>query len=321
MLSVPSGGAWLTALLQPRWRLAWIRREALGKSLDGYGGSCSDLACSTAWPFRLHVPAFLLVIVRGSPLLSSDRPLSTPSLWCLCVCFWPSLRAYFSITFVLSKMAAMDKDVMAKEETGWVQTKPVGSDSYSAEMQMQEMGVVSDKWKGTEADQHDMRMLGRSQVLRVSSVYALCLMKSLLTSIEAQLWFPVNFGLCSCPDLYMGNHLRVSHSLDVLPKGVCLISTVQTIAVRTHKRRHWRPFVGLHNRCHCQYFHIFKYSRDGFDVRASSHNSREKLIVNRSPTAGGQYHWVSEFSPRWCQKFLSYLTGMIHPSLQMNIGS
>ena len=22
---------------------------------------------------------------------------------------------------------------------------------------------------------------------------------------------------------------------------------------------------------------------------------------------GGQYHWVSEFSPRWCQKFLSYL--------------
>ena len=58
---------------------------------------------------------------------------------------------------------------MAKEEPGWVQTKPVGSDSYSAEMQMQEMGIVADKWKGTEIDQHDMRMLGRSQVLRVSS--------------------------------------------------------------------------------------------------------------------------------------------------------
>lgn len=68
-------------------------------------------------------------------------------------------------------MAAMDKDMMTKEENGWVQTKPVGSDSYSAEMQMQEMGVVADKWKGTEADQHDMRMLGRSQVLRVSWIH------------------------------------------------------------------------------------------------------------------------------------------------------
>jgi hypothetical protein len=29
----------------------------------------------------------------------------------------------------------------------------------------------------------------------------------------------------------------------------------------------------------------------------------------RAPTSGGQYHWVSEFSPRSCQKFLSYVTG------------
>ena len=66
--------------------------------------------------------------------------------------------------------AAMDTPELVKEEHGWVQSKPVGSDSYSAEMQMQEMGIVADKWKGTEVDQHDMRMLGRSQVLRVSLV-------------------------------------------------------------------------------------------------------------------------------------------------------
>lgn len=30
-----------------------------------------------------------------------------------------------------------------------------------------------------------------------------------------------------------------------------------------------------------------------------------------APTAGGQYHWVSEFSPRSCQKFLSYIVGWI----------
>lgn len=35
--------------------------------------------------------------------------------------------------------------------------------------------------------------------------------------------------------------------------------------------------------------------------------------TRRSPTAGGQYHWVSEFSPRWCQKFLSYITGAYLP--------
>lgn len=31
----------------------------------------------------------------------------------------------------------------------------------------------------------------------------------------------------------------------------------------------------------------------------------------RAPTSGGQYHWVSEFAPRGCQKYLSYLTGML----------
>lgn len=31
----------------------------------------------------------------------------------------------------------------------------------------------------------------------------------------------------------------------------------------------------------------------------------------RSPTAGGQYHWVSEFAPPYCQKYLSYISGMI----------
>lgn len=33
--------------------------------------------------------------------------------------------------------------------------------------------------------------------------------------------------------------------------------------------------------------------------------------MRRAPTTGGQYHWVSEFSPRSCQKFLSYITGWL----------
>ncbi|PYH89694.1 GABA transporter [Aspergillus ellipticus CBS 707.79] len=34
-------------------------------------------------------------------------------------------------------------------------------------------------------------------------------------------------------------------------------------------------------------------------------------MVSMAPTAGGQYHWVSMMSPKWCQKYLSYLTGWL----------
>ncbi|KAI9367357.1 amino acid/polyamine transporter I [Aspergillus egyptiacus] len=34
-------------------------------------------------------------------------------------------------------------------------------------------------------------------------------------------------------------------------------------------------------------------------------------IASMSPTSGGQYHWVSEFAPPRCQKFLSYITGWL----------
>ncbi|KAH8433215.1 uncharacterized protein LDX57_010849 [Aspergillus melleus] len=34
-------------------------------------------------------------------------------------------------------------------------------------------------------------------------------------------------------------------------------------------------------------------------------------MASMAPTAGGQYHWVSEFAPRRCQKFLSYITGWL----------
>ncbi|MCJ1430794.1 hypothetical protein MMC27_000144 [Xylographa pallens] len=34
-------------------------------------------------------------------------------------------------------------------------------------------------------------------------------------------------------------------------------------------------------------------------------------MASMAPTAGGQYHWVSEFAPRSCQKFLSYFIGWL----------
>ncbi len=37
-------------------------------------------------------------------------------------------------------------------------------------------------------------------------------------------------------------------------------------------------------------------------------------MASMAPTAGGQYHWVSEFAPRQHQKLLSYLSGTCVPS-------
>ena len=34
-------------------------------------------------------------------------------------------------------------------------------------------------------------------------------------------------------------------------------------------------------------------------------------MASIAPTAGGQYHWVSEFAPKTCQKILSYASGWL----------
>ncbi|KAK2748735.1 hypothetical protein FQN57_000316 [Myotisia sp. PD_48] len=34
-------------------------------------------------------------------------------------------------------------------------------------------------------------------------------------------------------------------------------------------------------------------------------------LVSMAPTSGGQYHWVAMLAPRWCNRFLSYMTGWL----------
>jgi choline transport protein len=40
-------------------------------------------------------------------------------------------------------------------------------------------------------------------------------------------------------------------------------------------------------------------------------NTSMAEMASMAPTSGGQYHWVSEFSPRKYQKFLSFITGWL----------
>lgn len=34
-------------------------------------------------------------------------------------------------------------------------------------------------------------------------------------------------------------------------------------------------------------------------------------LLSIAPTSGGQYHWVAMLAPRWCSKYLSYITGWL----------
>lgn len=49
----------------------------------------------------------------------------------------------------------------------------------------------------------------------------------------------------------------------------------------------------------------------GSDEVWPSYTIRHPIVVVNEPLriSGGQYHWVSEFAPASCQKFLSYVAG------------
>jgi len=55
------------------------------------------------------------------------------------------------------------------DKDGYVQSTAVAGEHFSDDVQLDEFtATVADKWQGTSADKHDMLMLGRTQVLRVS---------------------------------------------------------------------------------------------------------------------------------------------------------
>lgn len=59
---------------------------------------------------------------------------------------------------------------MSKSSNGYMQTTALPrGEHFSDDVQLEDFtATVADKWQGTVADKHDMVMLGRSQVLRVS---------------------------------------------------------------------------------------------------------------------------------------------------------
>ena len=47
-------------------------------------------------------------------------------------------------------------------------TAKISNEGVPSDVPSHDFEIVADKWRGTTADKHDMLMLGRSQVLRVT---------------------------------------------------------------------------------------------------------------------------------------------------------
>lgn len=66
------------------------------------------------------------------------------------------------------------------------------------------------------------------------------------------------------------------------------------------------PWLRWHQ---CEYFSLILSSSSSLFPPFCS--PRSYLLFSRAPTTGGQYHWVSEFSPTSLQKPLSYTVGWL----------
>ena len=96
--------------------------------------------------------------------------------------------------------------------------------------------------------------------------------------------------------------------------GFCIVlSLTQLPGFRTYRWRHCPSLLGLDRMLVGSSTCICKYCGNGFHVCANFQavNGKRSQFVDSSPTAGGQYHWVSEFAPPRFQKILSYITGRI----------
>jgi hypothetical protein len=91
-----------------------------------------------------------------------------------------------------------------------------------------------------------------------------------------------------------------------------LTNVSQALHIRPDRRRDCSPFLGLYRDRTGNAVGLRKYCGNGVYVRSIISFILVELLITvpfRSPTAGGQYHWVSEFAPPKIQKLLSYIVG------------
>jgi choline transport protein len=138
-------------------------------------------------------------------------------------------------------------------------------------------GAVKQKYYGTDSDRHEMEMLGKQQVLRVR-LHDILINLLCDNTDQAQR----NFGL-----------------LTMLGFASTCIASWEGIFT-------YLNFVLIDGGTPLLFWGFFATATCMTLVYASLAE-----MSSMSPTAGGQYHWVSEFSPRKYQKVLSYYSGWL----------
>lgn len=163
--------------------------------------------------------------------------------------------------------------------------------------------------KGTQSDERDMDRMGKLQELRVCHKPAPRI-SGHTNRRPAAIQVPDHLRLWCTPRQHMGI-LNDVCSLRPTFKSTT-DKTLQRYRNLTLQRRPRR--WDLVARCRLLR-HVLRHafiSRDGINV--SNYQSFWTELRSdhriRAPTAGGQYHWISELSPRKYQKILSYITGM-----------
>lgn len=120
------------------------------------------------------------------------------------------------------------------------------------------VSIIPEKYRGTSADQRDMSMLGKKQVLRRNFRFITMLGFASTVMASWEILLP------------LFTFVLTDGGTALLFWGFIAVALGQTL------------------------------------VYASIAE-----LASMSPTAGGQYHWVSEFAPPHIQKLLSYLTGWL----------
>lgn len=144
---------------------------------------------------------------------------------------------------------------------------------------------------GTAHDAEDMQRMGKKQELRVSpycDVYA-----GTLLSVQLEKFSPdFHHWVRGCPTVNMGK--------------CSTVSSCSCVDLSPAKYKQSSAYFGLFNGGTAGV--IWMMIITWMFVLAMIASLAE--MASMAPTAGGQYHWVSEFAPPSFQKSLSYIVGM-----------
>lgn len=153
--------------------------------------------------------------------------------------------------------------------------------------------------------------MGHKQVLRVNAFVSYHV-TTMLTFV-AKFQIRHNARFCQHSHGKLGDHTPVWIPALELQRSIAIDAdrVLQTIHLCSYGWRDRSAFLGLYRRCDWSVFGLCQHRGNGINVRRCTVWLLHCMLIiyGRSPTAGGQYHWVSEFAPPKIQKLLSYLTG------------